>query len=83
MIKTVLRIEGMACGMCESHINEVIRNNYRINKVSSSYKKGITEIISEDALDEEKLKEAIKNTGYELKEIHSEEYVKKGFSLFK
>ncbi len=83
MIKTVLKIEGMACVMCESHINDVIRNSFRISKVSSSYKKGITEIISEDALDEEKLKEAIKNTGYELKEIHSEEYVKKGFSLFK
>lgn len=22
MIETVLKIDGMACGMCESHINE-------------------------------------------------------------
>ena len=25
MIKTTLKIDGMMCGMCESHINDVIR----------------------------------------------------------
>ena len=28
MIKVVMKIEGMACGMCESHINDTIRKNY-------------------------------------------------------
>ena len=25
MIKTTLKIDGMMCGMCESHMNDVIR----------------------------------------------------------
>ena len=25
MIKTALKIDGMMCGMCEAHINDVIR----------------------------------------------------------
>lgn len=25
MIKTILKIDGMMCGMCESHMNDVIR----------------------------------------------------------
>ena len=36
MIKTTLHITDMACGMCESHINDAIRNAFQIKKVSSS-----------------------------------------------
>ena len=28
MKKITLGIDGMACNMCESHINDAIRNNY-------------------------------------------------------
>ena len=48
MIKTTLGIEGMMCGMCESHINNAIRNNFKVKKVNSSKNNGQTEIISED-----------------------------------
>lgn len=27
MIKTTLKIDGMACGMCESHINDAVRKS--------------------------------------------------------
>ena len=47
MTKTVLSIEGMACGMCEAHVNDAIRANFSVKKVSSSHKKGQTEVISE------------------------------------
>ena len=33
MIKTTLGIEGMMCGMCESHINNAIRNNFKVKKL--------------------------------------------------
>ena len=36
MIKTTLKIDGMMCGMCESHMNDVIRKNFKIKKVTSS-----------------------------------------------
>lgn len=59
MIKTTIGIDGMMCGMCESHINDVIRREFKVKKVSSSHTKGIAEIISENEIDEEKIKKAI------------------------
>lgn len=37
MEKMVLEIEGMSCGMCESHINDTIRRQFAVKKVSSSH----------------------------------------------
>lgn len=82
MTKTVLKIDGMMCGMCESHVNDAIRNAFAVKKVSSSHAKGETEIISEEALDETKLAEVIGNTGYTLNGICSEPYQKEGFFSF-
>lgn len=59
MLKTTLIIDGMACGMCESHINETVRREFAVKKVSSSHSKGITEIISENPLDENDLRKTI------------------------
>ena len=82
MIKTTLKIDGMMCGMCESHINDTIRQGFKIKKVTSSHSKGTTEIISEEPLDEASVKEAIGKTGYKVLEIKTEPYEKKRFSLF-
>ena len=78
MVKTTLKIDGMMCGMCETHINEAVRKAVDAKKVKSSHKKGETVIISEDNLDEQALREAIKNTGYALMDMTSEPYEKKG-----
>lgn len=78
MVKTTLEIEGMSCGMCESHINDTIRRQFAVKKVSSSHSKGLTEIISENTLDEEILKKAISDMGYTVLTTKTEEYVKKG-----
>lgn len=84
MIKTTLKIDGMACGMCEAHVCDVIRRNFDIKKVSASHIKNEATIISEKALDENTLKEKIGETGYRVLGVESEEYEKKGlFSLFK
>ena len=66
MFKCVLKIEGMACGMCEAHINDCIRRQFPVKKVSSSFKKGETVITSESVLDIEKIKAAIAATGYKV-----------------
>ena len=42
MVETILKVNGMMCGMCESHINDVVRKNAEVNKVSSSHTKGET-----------------------------------------
>ena len=80
MTKTTLEIEGMACGMCESHINDTIRKAFpAVKKVTSSHTKGRTEIISEEPLVEAALRAAIAPTGYQVLGVQSEPYVKKGF----
>ena len=77
MQQITLKIDGMMCGMCESHINESIRNNFSVNKVTSSLTKGETIILTENNLDEAKLKEIIDKTGYKLLSISKAPYEKK------
>ena len=69
MTETKLKIDGMMCGMCESHINDAIRRAFNVKKVTSSHSKGETVVLSEGPLDEEKLRAAIKETGYDLVSI--------------
>lgn len=84
MIKTTLKIDGMMCGMCESHMNDLIRKNFKVKKVTSSAQKEETVVISEDELDLSLAGKEIKEIGYELKDAKSEPYEKKGlFGLFK
>ena len=82
MIETTLKINGMMCGMCESHINDVVRKNAQVNKVTSSHTKGETVIVSEVPVDVEKLKEAIAATGYTVTGAETKPYEKKGFFSF-
>ena len=65
MQQYTLKIDGMMCGMCESHVNESIRNAFSVKKVTSSQAKGETIILTEKDLDEKKLKETIDKTGYQ------------------
>ncbi len=42
MIKTTVKVDGMMCGMCESHVNDAVRRAFQVDKVSSSHSKGET-----------------------------------------
>lgn len=33
MVKITLDIEGMACGMCEAHVNDAVRRVFPVKKV--------------------------------------------------
>ena len=77
MVKTVLKIDGMSCSMCEAHMNEVIRNNFKVNKVSSSASAGETVIISDAELDIPWVKKQVKDIGYKVLSYKSEPYEKK------
>ena len=35
MVQTTLKVDGMMCGMCESHVNEVVRKTAQVEKVTS------------------------------------------------
>lgn len=84
MLRITCKIDGMMCGMCESHINDAIRKNFDIKKVSSSHTKGETIISSEKDIDDAKLKSVIDETGYELKSVERSDIEPKGgfFGLF-
>ncbi len=40
MEKLTLKVDGMRCGMCEAHLNDAVRNAFRVKKVSSSHQRG-------------------------------------------
>ena len=40
MIQTTVKVSGMACSMCEAHINDAIRGAFPVEKVTSSHSKG-------------------------------------------
>ena len=81
MWKYTVQVDGMMCGMCESHVNDAVRKAFPVKKVTSSHTKGKTEILAENPLDEEKLKSVIAATGYTVRSAETAPYVKRGFSL--
>ena len=55
MIMTTAKIDGMMCSMCESHVNDMIRKNFKVRKVTSSHRKNEAYIVSEEPLTKEQL----------------------------
>ena len=79
MIKVTLKIDGMMCGMCESHVNDTIRRDFKVKKVTSSHTKGETVILCDVTPDEDRLRDAIAKTGYTVQSMTQEAYEKQGF----
>lgn len=79
MVKITLKVDGMSCPMCEAHINDAVRMKFKIKKVSSSYKKGITEIIAENEIAKDELVPVLEHVGYRVLNIDIEPYEKRGF----
>jgi copper chaperone CopZ len=82
MVKIVLTVDGMMCGMCESHINDAVRVAFPVKKVTSSHTKGQTVILAEQDIDENTLRKVIDKTGYTVVSVTKEPYVKKGLFSF-
>ena len=82
MIQTTIRISGMACSMCEAHINDTIRRAFSVGKVSSSPIKGATVILAPEPLDEAALRAVIAATGYTAGEIRGAPYERKRLFSF-
>ena len=77
MTRTTVQVSGMACGMCESHVNDAVRSAFRVKKVRSSRVRGETVIDSKTPLDHEKLRQVISKTGYVMLSVSEEEIAKK------
>lgn len=77
MYETVVKVDGMMCGMCEAHINQAVRDALPVKKVTSSHKKGQTVITSEQPLDESLVRSTIDATGYRVVDVAEQESKKK------
>lgn len=53
MWKYTVHVEGMMCGMCESHVNDAVRKAFPVKKVTSSRSRNETTVIAETELDED------------------------------
>jgi len=82
MKKYILTIDGMMCGMCEAHINDVVRKNanVKISNLNSNHQKKLTTFVSGEDLDIDKIVDSIKEIGYQVADVKCEDYEKK--SLF-
>ena len=79
LIKTTLKIEGMACAMCEAHICDAIRRAVPdAKKAAASHSKGEASFLTEVPVDAAALKAAIDATGYSCLGVESAPYEKKG-----
>ena len=70
--KITLKIDGMMCAMCESHINDAIRSNLNVKKLKTSHSTGLSEFMTNDVVSDESLKKIIGKSGYRVLEIKRE-----------
>lgn len=61
-----LKIDGMKCSMCESHVNDIIRKINGVKKVKSDHLKGISTVVMEDNASIDEIKTALANDGYRV-----------------
>lgn len=78
MVQMTLKIDGMQCGMCESHVNDLVRKNFKVKKVKSSHRTGECTIVAEEDIPRPELEKKLGEMGYRLLDMESEEYQKKG-----
>lgn len=65
----LIEVRGMKCGMCESHINDALRNNFDCVKVKSNRNKNSTILIVKSLIGFESIKNVITNLGYDVGKI--------------
>ena len=82
MIEITLQVEGMQCGMCETHVNDAVRKAANVKKVTSSHTAGKTVVIAKDDTDVEAIKQAIAKDGYGVGEVTVKPYEKKSLFSF-
>jgi copper chaperone CopZ len=79
MNKYILGIDGMACGMCEMHVEDKLRKAIKLKKVNASHIKNNVIVITELELNEEDFKKILDPTGYRITSFNKPIAVKKFF----
>ena len=71
MFKTVIKVEGMMCPMCEKHVNEAVAKVCDAESVVSSHDAGTTTVTSSAPVDTAAVMQAINDAGYKALEVVS------------
>lgn len=66
MTTITVNVTGMMCGHCEAHVTKAVKEAFGVEDVVSSHEKGTTVIHAPEKLDEDKIREVIKEAGYEV-----------------
>lgn len=82
MKEYILKIDGMHCSMCETHVNEAGRKVEGVKKIKSSNIKGESDVTIEDSANIDSVKEAIEEEGYKVLSVTEVPYKKKSFFSF-
>ena len=72
MIKVTVNVEGMMCPHCEAHVNEAVKKAFGVEDVVSSHENKTTVFTVPEMVDEEKVRQTIKDAGYEVTGITQE-----------
>ena len=84
MIEITLSVDGMRCGMCESHVNDAVRKACKVKKVTSSHGNGRTTVVADDNTDVNAIVNAIAAQGYKVSDVETKQYEKRClFGIFK
>ncbi|MCR5786759.1 MAG: heavy-metal-associated domain-containing protein [Acholeplasmatales bacterium] len=69
MNKIEINIDGMMCGMCEAHVNDLFRRHIIIKKIKSNHYMKKTIIITEEDPSDELIKSSLEGSGYNVLNI--------------
>lgn len=67
-MKKILKVEGMSCGHCEKAVKEALREVQGVNRVDVDLASKLVSVEGEN-LNDNNLKDAIVEAGYEVVEI--------------
>ncbi len=67
-MKKVLSVEGMSCGHCVTHVKEALESVAGVSKAEVDLKKKQA-VVEGSSLDDEAMKAAVADAGYEITAI--------------
>lgn len=79
MNKYIMGIDGMACGMCEVHVEEAISKSILAKKIRASRFKKLVVVFSPLSLDESDFKNVLDPTGYKVTSFEKSLAVRKWY----
>ena len=73
MKKYIVGVKGMMCPKCEARVVESVKKATGAKKVAASHEKDECTVIA-DSVDEEVIRKAVSDAGYEMTSMTSEPY---------